>query len=224
MPVGQGSQSLARSWNLIPGEPWQEAIEKSLQSRATCAVFIGPSGTGPWQNEEMHVGLDSRDDGVQPSGHPSAFSGADRADPNTLPDFRGHMTRVSFRNGLDDAIAFNPLLAEVSRPRAEARSSAKELGPTLRPIPPHITGRPVAGPANNTCASRASWSASQDPVCQLGGLVMATPANRYDVFLSYHEPTAPLSRNWHTNWSRRASSPGSTGWNLIPGDPDPSNC
>ena len=168
MPVGQGSQSLARSWNLIPGEPWQEAIEKSLQSRATCAVFIGPSGTGPWQNEEMHVGLDSRDDGVQPSGHPSAFSGADRADPNTLPDFRGHMTRVSFRNGLDDAIAFNPLFAHRFAATPQARSSAKELGPTLRPIPPHITGRPVAGPANNTCASRASWAHLKIQYASLG--------------------------------------------------------
>ena len=37
-------------WNLIPGEPWQEAIEEALNDCATCAVFIGPSGTGPWQN------------------------------------------------------------------------------------------------------------------------------------------------------------------------------
>lgn len=47
-------------WNLIPGEPWQEAIERALEDCATCAVFIGPSGTGPWQNEEMRAAINLR--------------------------------------------------------------------------------------------------------------------------------------------------------------------
>src|SRR5207249_4073249 len=29
-------------WNLIPGDPWQEAIEEALASCDACAVFIGP--------------------------------------------------------------------------------------------------------------------------------------------------------------------------------------
>lgn len=35
-------------WHLIPGEPWQEALELALDGSSTCAVFIGPSGLGPW--------------------------------------------------------------------------------------------------------------------------------------------------------------------------------
>ena len=27
---------------------------------ATCAVFIGPGGLGPWQNEEMRAAIDRR--------------------------------------------------------------------------------------------------------------------------------------------------------------------
>ena len=46
---------MADKWNLGPGQPWQEAIEETLDSCATCAVFVGPSGIDPWQNEEMRA-------------------------------------------------------------------------------------------------------------------------------------------------------------------------
>ena len=42
-------------WNLIPGAPWQPAIEKALAECETCAVFMGPNGFGPWQNEEIRA-------------------------------------------------------------------------------------------------------------------------------------------------------------------------
>ena len=45
-------------WNLIPGDPRQKALESALDSCATCAVFIGPSGISPWQNEEMRTAID----------------------------------------------------------------------------------------------------------------------------------------------------------------------
>ena len=47
-------------WHLIPGEPWQEALEKALDNSATCAVFLGASGLGPWENVEMRSALDER--------------------------------------------------------------------------------------------------------------------------------------------------------------------
>ena len=31
-------------WHLVPGEPWQEALEEALDQSRTCAVFLG-SGT-----------------------------------------------------------------------------------------------------------------------------------------------------------------------------------
>jgi hypothetical protein len=42
---------------LIPGKPWQEAIETALAQSETVAVFIGPQGMGPWYNEEMRVAI-----------------------------------------------------------------------------------------------------------------------------------------------------------------------
>jgi hypothetical protein len=41
-------------------DAWQPAIEKALAETETCAVFVGPSGFGPWQNEEMHAAIDRR--------------------------------------------------------------------------------------------------------------------------------------------------------------------
>ncbi len=103
------------SWNLVPGEPWQEGLEEALDTCATCAVFLGPSGIGPWHNEEMRVALDrrARDRTRTFRVIPILLPGADPADPNTLPRFLGRMTRVDFRGGLDDAEAFRRLMAGV---------------------------------------------------------------------------------------------------------------
>jgi Na+/proline symporter len=40
---------------LIPGRPWQEALEQAIRSIAAAAVCVGPSGFGPWQNQEMRA-------------------------------------------------------------------------------------------------------------------------------------------------------------------------
>ncbi len=47
-------------WHLIPGDPWQEALEEAIDQSRTCVVFIGPAGIGPWENEEMRVAIEQR--------------------------------------------------------------------------------------------------------------------------------------------------------------------
>src|SRR4051794_26007121 len=47
-------------WNLIPGDPWQPAIEDALSRCDTCVVFFGPHGLGPWHNEEMRLAIQRR--------------------------------------------------------------------------------------------------------------------------------------------------------------------
>src|SRR6266508_4059938 len=41
-----GVKPFLDKWHLIPGEPWQEALEEALDRSRTCAVFLGPSGLG----------------------------------------------------------------------------------------------------------------------------------------------------------------------------------
>jgi TIR domain len=56
----EGIQAWLDKWNLVPGAPWQPAIEEALADSETCAVFIGPSGLSPWQTEEMRVAINRR--------------------------------------------------------------------------------------------------------------------------------------------------------------------
>jgi hypothetical protein len=40
---------------LIPGQPWQEALEKAMQRIKAVLVLIGKDGLGPWQKREMRI-------------------------------------------------------------------------------------------------------------------------------------------------------------------------
>ena len=38
---------------LVPGRPWQEALEEIVQTTKAAAVLVGKDGIGPWQDREM---------------------------------------------------------------------------------------------------------------------------------------------------------------------------
>ncbi len=82
-------------WHLIPGDPWQEEIEKALDECECCVVFLGPNGIGPWQNEEMRTALDKRvsekNIRVVPVLLPGAFKEEKESD---LPRFLRRLTWV----------------------------------------------------------------------------------------------------------------------------------
>jgi hypothetical protein len=113
--VKAGFQPWLDTWNLIPGEPWQEAIEEALDSCATCAVFIGPSGTGPWQNEEMRASIDRRVKDPERTYRviPVLLPGAERGERSKLPDFLVRATWVEFRRSLDDEHSFHRLVSGI---------------------------------------------------------------------------------------------------------------
>jgi len=90
-------------WNLIPGEPWFQHLERALTSSSTCAVFVGKSGEGPWQQRELAAALDRQvrnpDFRVIPVLLPGAL-----AKPE-LPIFLAGNTWVDFRGAqYDDAL------------------------------------------------------------------------------------------------------------------------
>jgi len=116
--VKEGIQPWLDTWNLIPGEPWQEAIEGALDSCATCAVCLGPSGTGPWQNEEMRAAIQRRVDerraGERPFRViPVLLPGAERGERSRLPAFLVAATWVEFRRTLDEEDAFHRLVCGI---------------------------------------------------------------------------------------------------------------
>jgi hypothetical protein len=42
---------------LVPGRPWQEALEQIIQTTKTAAVLFGLAGVGPWEDREMRACL-----------------------------------------------------------------------------------------------------------------------------------------------------------------------
>ncbi len=131
--------------HLIPGEPWQEAMEAALAASETVAVFVGPQGTGPWHNEEMRVAIE---DAVHTGTRviPVLLPGAD---PDRISPFLKRRTWVDFRADLGDEAAFQLLIAGI---RGETPFEASGLfGVAWRrrhdfyrhiPLPPNYIPRP----------------------------------------------------------------------------------
>src|SRR5947208_12873582 len=46
------------AWHLVPGEDWQQGLAEALRASRTCAVFVGPTDLGAWENHEVGVALD----------------------------------------------------------------------------------------------------------------------------------------------------------------------
>jgi hypothetical protein len=117
-------------WHLVPGDPWQEDLEDALAKSATCAVFLGPSGLGGWQNEEMRAALDERVRNKNFRVIPVLLPRARPQDDSTLPRFLRRLTWVDFRTGLEDEDAFHRLVAGIKGERpgrhqyAEAESTS----------------------------------------------------------------------------------------------------
>jgi len=111
----EGIEPWLDKWNLVPGQAWQPAIEQALEDCATCAVAIGSSGFGAWQNEEMRIAIDRRVAAGQGRFRviPVLLPGVDRPERGKLPPFLLATTWVEFRRSLDDADAFHRLICGI---------------------------------------------------------------------------------------------------------------
>ena len=84
-------------WCLVPGDPWQEAIEEALLASTSCAIFIGPGDISPWHHEEMRAALDRQARERTFRVIPVLLPGATRPDERDLPLFLKSRTWVDFR-------------------------------------------------------------------------------------------------------------------------------
>lgn len=113
--VERGVQPWLDQWNLIPGNPWQPMVEYALRECCACAIFVGPSGLGPWQHEEMRVALDHRIQQGDGSYRviPVLLPGAERGARSQLPPFLLSSTWVEFPGTLDDENALHRLVCGI---------------------------------------------------------------------------------------------------------------
>ncbi|HEY2261617.1 MAG TPA: toll/interleukin-1 receptor domain-containing protein, partial [Streptosporangiaceae bacterium] len=89
---------------LPPGRSWQEELERQIEHIKAAAVFVGPSGIGPWQNREMRAFLDE----FVKRGCPVIPVLLPGADTPTLPVFLRGLTWVNLR--AKDAVGIDRLI------------------------------------------------------------------------------------------------------------------
>ncbi|MGO9597505.1 MAG: tetratricopeptide repeat protein [Isosphaeraceae bacterium] len=111
----EGLEPWLDKWNLIPGHECQQDMERGLADCATCAVFIGPGGLGPWQNEEMRAAIARRvgEKEGQFRVIPVLLPGMERPERGRLPAFLTATTWVEFRHSLDDEETYRRLLCGI---------------------------------------------------------------------------------------------------------------
>ena len=97
--VARGLRPWLDERELVPGRPWQEALEEIIQTTKTAVVMFGPAGLGPWEEPEMRACLSEFVDRKLPV-IPVLLPGAPKQ-PD-LPLFLKAFTWVDLRGGLTD--------------------------------------------------------------------------------------------------------------------------
>ncbi len=86
-------------WELVPGQPWQEALERIIVTIPCTAVLVGKDGLGPWEVPELRGALSEYVKRGMPV-IPVLLPGAP-ATPD-LPLFLEQLTWVDLRSGLTE--------------------------------------------------------------------------------------------------------------------------
>ena len=131
-------------WNLIPGQPWQEEIEKALRECSACVVFIGPQGRGPWHNMEMRAAINRCvQEGNGYPVIPVLLPGVTEEEREELPLFLSTLLWVKFRT-LDDSEALHRLLCGIKGIAPGRSASSSPVNKTtntavpIKPPPPEL--------------------------------------------------------------------------------------
>jgi hypothetical protein len=86
-------------WELVPGRPWEEALEEIIETTRSSAVLVGKDGFGPWHDTEMRSCLAEFVDRKLPV-IPVLLPGA--PEMPRLPLFLKRFTWVDLREGLTE--------------------------------------------------------------------------------------------------------------------------
>ena len=165
-------------WNLVPGEPWQEALEQALDQCETVAVFVGPNSISPWENEEMRSALEARVHDKTRRVIPVLLPGAPDSRDLKLPRFLTRLTWVDFRGGLHDEEALGRLYWGITgiRPEDSFKKEQSRGLPHGSYVPfvrnEYFTGREadLESLANNLLGDRSTNTVISQAVTGMGGI------------------------------------------------------
>jgi WD40 repeat protein len=107
----EGFEPWLDKWCLTPAGDWQDELATGLRASEACAVFIGPSGIGSWEDLEYKLATDrmAKDRAfrvflVLLPGLPEPF------DTSALPPFLSTRTWIDLRKGIEDTRGFQSLI------------------------------------------------------------------------------------------------------------------
>ncbi|MBM7077940.1 TIR domain-containing protein [Micromonospora humida] len=109
--VDRGLRVFLDRWSLVPGEPWQEELERALDASAACAVMIGSAGPGVWQREELRAAIEDRVRHPEYRVIPVFLPGVAPV-PDSLPRFLRRSLACTFTK-IDDTVALSRLIAGI---------------------------------------------------------------------------------------------------------------
>ena len=124
-------------WELPPGVPWQDELEKIIETVRSAAVMIGNEGLGPWEAPEMRACISEMVDRklrvipvLLPEAPPSL----------KLPIFLKQNTWVDLRGGITEE-GLDRLQWGITRikPVPKAKASGPDRSPS--PQPPLLPAR-----------------------------------------------------------------------------------
>jgi formylglycine-generating enzyme required for sulfatase activity/energy-coupling factor transporter ATP-binding protein EcfA2 len=114
---------------LIGGGQWQDRLARGVRDSATCAMFIGSSNLGNWQQEELYFvqnrAADSRDYRLIPVLLPGL---KDPFDTSLIPPFLQSRTWVDLRHGVDDPRAMHLLVCSINGTTPGPRDGSQSTG------------------------------------------------------------------------------------------------
>ncbi len=139
---GEGLELYLEEWELAPGREFQPALAEGLRDSKACVVFLGPSGLGPWQKQELQVAIDlrARDEAFHVI--PVLLPGTERPRRGDVAhlEFLINASWVEFLKTLDDERAFRRLvLCQISIDEFGKSSHPSVALPA--PPGPHAAGR-----------------------------------------------------------------------------------
>lgn len=110
-----GVQPWFDKWNMAAGTSWHQALGEAMSQSSACAVFMGPGGQLPWQNEQVRMAIEERVRGSRGEFRviPVLLPGARRERRSKLPAFLVSTTWVEFADSLDNDNAFYRFLCGV---------------------------------------------------------------------------------------------------------------
>jgi hypothetical protein len=116
-------------WELRPGERWQTELERAISYTKSAAIFVGGSGFGPWQDQEMQAFLMSFVDRQLPVIPVLLPQAPERI---TLPIFLRQFTWVDLRDGIRGEALDRLIWGITGKKPSGTLSDSSEIGPELR--------------------------------------------------------------------------------------------